>query len=106
MALILVIFCGPVKKLIELRQESYGLTTSQSLDNKLRTGYRQKKDIVQLVPSASHPSPDTGLTLFTIASFVLLLSLSARHIYSKVHFRVASILQTLSLYLRLRRLQV
>ncbi len=105
-AVFLVVFCGPVKRMIELRQNGGIASSSQTIDNRLRTGYREKLDIAQVVQFVSHPSPDTGLTFLLVASFLIALSLIKKGVYFKPQYDPAAIAQALPLYLRIRKLQV
>jgi len=107
MAVFLVIFCGPVKKLVELRlyngDNSFFI---QSIENKLRTGYREKRDIVQLVQCVTHPNPDTGLSLFLTSMVFLSFLFLKKSINFKQRYSPAIIVPGISLYLRFRKLQV
>jgi len=106
MAVFLIIFCGPVKKLIELRYDNTGAASSLSVDNKLRTGYREKKDIAVLAQSVSYPSPGAGFTLFAASSFVFLPTGLTNPVYFKAHCSHSSVVPGMPLYLRLKKLQV
>jgi hypothetical protein len=106
-AVFCIVFCGPVKKIIELRYDKTGASSSQSLENKLRTYYREKKDIAQLVPGESHQSPHSGLPLFAIAGPVISFPLFTGHCNNAVESHTpASVMPGLPLYLRFRKLQV
>lgn len=105
MAMLLVVFFGPIKKVIELRS---GIENSpQQIDKKLHTCYREKKEIPTLVHVESRLAPDPATILFhsAVLAFHSFFGLKGIvHTPSQTHFAI--IVPTLSRYLQLRKIQV
>ena len=106
-AFFLLVFCGPVKRLIEYKVSKTTPTAFlHGIDKQLHTSYREKRDIQPLISTATHQSPDTGLTFFTAAAFVLLVLHPRTGLSQKLKYKLQLLLQYSSLYLLFRRLQV
>src|ERR1700710_1988921 len=90
MAVLLVVCCGPVRKLFELHYGSKGIvTSSQNSDNsKLRTYYREKQEVATNAHRIVQEAPGVGLTLFLISSFVFSLLFSQSGIYAESHYHI------------------
>ena len=108
LAVFTVILCGPVKKLIEIRLDNTGITSlAQTMERKVKTGYREKRDIAPQVHYAVHQVPDAGFPLFLISVFAAILFLAER---KNGVFQVPAShtpqVATTPLYLYIRKLQV
>jgi hypothetical protein len=104
-ALFVMVCCGPVKKMIELQLDNAS-TTTLSIDKKLHTWYREKKDVALLAYHVAGHQPETGLTVFLIASlFSLLLFLKIRKGFKQQYIPL-SVTAAMPLYLHIRKLQV
>ena len=107
LAILVVICCGPVKKLIESHFGSKSITnSSQTSDNKLRTCYREKHEVASFTHNVVNQSPGVGLTLYYVSAFRLSLLLLEESIYSKSQYHPAKTITGIPLYLRIRKLQV
>ena len=108
LTIFLVIFCGPFKKLIELRVDNtIGIVSSpQAIYKTLHTGYREKHDIAPLVHTTQQQSPVTGFPFFLLSSFLLIILLLRKDTIFKLrHISVATISE-MPLYLHFRKLQI
>ncbi|MDR3681167.1 MAG: hypothetical protein P4L41_14465 [Flavipsychrobacter sp.] len=107
LTIFVVMLCGPIKRLIELRID--GSTNSSSaltIEKKLHTGYRERKEVSPLVHyNIAQPSPETALSVFIIASIFSLLLLMQRSNIVGLQIPVAQP-SGIPLYLHIRKLQV
>jgi len=108
LAVVLVVCCGPVKRLVELRNNK-GITTSAQLsleNNKLRTFYREKHEITAPVRDVIQQSPATGMALYFASALILAVLLLEQVPDLKTQYTPAIFLSGIPLYLRVRKLQV
>ena len=107
LAVMLVIFCGPVKRLLEQRFEpTVTNSSSLSFDKKLRTWYREKKEIAPLIQSTSQHTTDIDMLLFAAAALLVLSLLFSNNKVQKVYALVPSRGSNIPLYLYLKMLRV
>lgn len=108
LAILLVVCCGPVKKLIELNYSNKALTAlpPSSDNNKLRTFYREKHEVASYTHHAVKQSPATGLAIYLAAAFLLAAFLSQGNISPDLQPIPVNDLSGVPLYLRIRKLQV
>ena len=107
LTIFVVMLCGPVKRLIELRLDGTKNSSSAlSIDKKLHTGYRERKEVPPLVHyNIAQPLPETALSVFIIASiFSFLLLIKSGNIV-RLHIPVLQP-SGIPLYLHIRKLQV
>jgi len=107
LAVMLVIFCGPVKKLIEQRfSPAIANSSSISFDKKLHTWYREKKEITPLVHVIAQHTTDVEFLFFVTASFIVLSLFIRNNKLQKTYAPLLLTGQGVPLYLYLRKLQV
>lgn len=105
LAVFVVVFCGPVKRLIEIRFEG-DYAAAKSPDKKLRTCYRDKRDSAPTVNIVSYKSPDSGhdvsiVPALYIVSFPSPGLLASPTLVSKLVTR-----ENVPLYLHFRNLRI
>ncbi len=110
MAVLLLVLCGPVKRLIELQHLKHSTTAYVPEESKLKTGYREKREIVPLVQSVIHVSPDTDPTTFFLApalllTFALLFMYGRHRAGDNLHLQPA-VVTSVPLFLRHRKILV
>jgi len=106
MAIILLVFCGPIRRFIELKISTGNIAySSQNIDKKPRMGSRvcrEKKDIAELSQCLSSPPPTSILSTFNFTDFD---GDRSNDFTSKYGIHLNNISGT-SLYLSLQKLQV
>ena len=107
MAVALVVFCGPLKRLIEERITGvHADYTAQSIDKKLKNGYRDKPHVLSFVTGAMHHSPGTD-TLPVAGLVALVFFFLLRESRAVIAFRrLIPLRPAHALYLYFRRLQI
>jgi len=106
MAVAVVVLCGPVKKLIELRTDPSS-SSSQLTDKKLKTWYREKRDIVSPVHVyTAHDATGDGPALLTASTLLYLLFPQRQNCIANVQYTSPGIVPELPLYLHINKLQV
>jgi len=106
-AICLTVVCGPVKKLIEQKIQHTEITTSRASSvKKLRTWYRERRDIKAFTVSQSQDN--TALDFFIISSALLFFALIGKPFTQKNvgSFILVSGIADSHRYLHLRKLLV
>lgn len=107
MAICLTVLCGPVKKLIEQKIQHAEITTSSTSSvKKLRTWYRERKEIKSF--SISQTQDNNELGFFLVSSALLFFALIGAPVVQKTvrRFVLASDIADSHRYLHLRKLLV
>lgn len=105
LAICLVIFTGPFKRLIELKLD-HTVPTAITVDKKLKTWYREKRDNIPQIHFASQPSPETGFTFLLVTALVSFLSVLSARETLKPHPVLQPAANKLPLYLHIRRMRI
>ena len=107
MMVCVLVFWGPVKKIIELRNERTSAhATALTLDKKLSTWHREKRDIPALVQAVTQQSPDAGNIPVVFAGLFSFFLFSTKRAVSEWQHPAVAVSPALPLYLSTGRLQV
>ncbi|HTA84263.1 MAG TPA: hypothetical protein VK783_15065 [Bacteroidia bacterium] len=107
MAAMLVVFCGPIKRILEQRVYNSDVSGAQEPTCKTSTKrIRETKYTSQLIKCVSQPSPNNGFTLFTPADFNAFSFQKGYGWYFLSIDKSADFALSLPLYISHQRLQV
>jgi hypothetical protein len=106
LTLCVLVFCGPVKRLIDLRLGNEAPITLHSEEKKLKTFYREKRDVPSFVSILHQDLPDSGLLPFLVPLIISFLLFFRSAILRRVLPLMAFHHPAMPLYLQIRKLQV